>query len=221
MTDGARVEVVLFDFDHTLVNSPLDFDQMRRVICRLCESFGVYLERPEERLVLELVDEAAAQLDPVPAHRMRHMAEACLRDLERSAAEQAVAVDGVPEALERLALEGRRIGIITRNSREVVLDALKLVPLRHDLLLARDDVERVKPHPDHARAALERFGVGPEAALLCGDFEADIACAQAAGLRAVGVATGASTPIELKMAGALTVLTSAAMLPDWLARQGW
>jgi phosphoglycolate phosphatase len=216
-----RVEALLFDFDHTLVDSPIDFVAMRRAVLAVCASHGVVVPDADGKLILEIVEEAAALARDGQGPRLRGKADSCMRDEERKAARQAAVVPGVSEALHRLRAEGRRIAIITRNCREVVDTALERAPLEYDVLLARDDVTEVKPHPAHAAAALAALGVGAEAALMVGDFRADMACARAAGIVALGVATGASTAAELLAAGAAAVLPSAAEVPAWLAARGW
>ncbi|MBI5834885.1 MAG: HAD family hydrolase [Armatimonadetes bacterium] len=215
------IKAVLFDFDHTLVSTPIDFGLMRRSVVQLCGSFGVTVPEPDTKLVLEIVDEAVAQLDPVVGARLRGMADNCIREVERGAARGVLPIAGVAEALDRLRAEGRLVAIITRNCREVVLAALRRVPLAYDLLLTRDDVDKVKPDPAHALAALAALDTDRAHALLVGDFRADIACATRAGLPGLGVTTGASTAEELFEAGAVDVLTSAAGVPDWLAAREW
>jgi phosphoglycolate phosphatase len=216
-----RVEAVLYDFDHTLVESPLDFAAMRRGVLRVCDIYGVTITDPEHKLVLEIVEEGAGQLDADLASKFRGKADQCVREVERKAALHTRALPGVAESLRRLRAEGRKVAIITRNCREVVETALGSAGLEHDVLLARDDVPRVKPDPEHAAEALARLGVRPEHAVLVGDFAADITCARDAGIPAIGVTTGASSAADLRRAGALVVLDGAAQVPDWLATEGW
>lgn len=215
------IRAVLYDYDHTLVESPLDFNGMRQSVLRVCTMFGVTVEQPDGLLVLELIDAAAAQCDEAMACRLRGMAEQCVREAERVAARGTRVLDGVAASLARLRADGRAVGVITRNCREVVAPALAAHSLAHDLLLTRDDVPHVKPHPGHLLDALATLDVAPSQALLVGDFRDDMTCAKAAGLHAVGVTTGASNAEQLLAAGADTVLPSAAAVPAWLAGQGW
>lgn len=215
------VTAVLFDFDHTLVSTPIDFGLMRRSVVTLCGSFGVAVPDQDSKLVLEIVDEAVSMLDDDVGRRLRGMADNCIREVERAAARGARPIEGVAEAVDRLRSDGRRVGIITRNCREVVLTALERAPLAYDVLLTRDDVPKVKPDPAHALAALAALGSDCAHAVLVGDYRADIACAARAGLPGLGVTTGASTAEELFEAGAVDVLDSAAAVPDWLAAREW
>ena len=54
-------------------------------------------------------------------------------------------------------------------------------------IVAADDVEHGKPHPEGYLLALERLGVGPGAAIALEDTEAGISSAKAAGLRCLAI----------------------------------
>lgn len=211
------VRAVLFDFDHTLVDSPIDFALMRNGVLDLLRDAGCRLPPDaDRRLVLELVAELAGDRPALAA-----AAEAHIRRVELAAAAEARPIAGAAEALAALREQGRRIAILTRNAREVTVRVLGRMAMPHDLLLCRDDVPAVKPDPAHARAALAAFGVSPAEAVLVGDFTADIACAVAADVLPVGVLTGVRSEVELRAAGAVAVLPSVASLPAWLIERGW
>lgn len=211
------IRAVLCDFDHTLVDSPIDFALMRNGVLDLLREAGCVLPNDAgRRLVLELVDELAGDRPALAA-----AAEAHIRRVEMAAAAEARPIDGASEALAALRGQGRRIAILTRNAREVTEQVLGRIAMPHDLLLCRDDVPAVKPDPAHARAALAAFDLSPAQAALVGDFTADIACAVAAGVLPIGVLTGHRGEAELRAAGAAEVLPSVAELPAWLMERGW
>ena len=212
---------VVFDFDHTLVHSPLDFAAMRRGIYAELDAIGWPDDGRDGKLMLELVEAAVATLDEDLGGPLRERCLAGILAIELRAAAEARVIDGVVEMLARLRSEGRSPAVITRNCRAVVETVLGHWPLDCGPVLCRDDVPRVKPHPDHALAALARLAVEPHEALMVGDFTADMVCAREAGMPAVGVTTGGSTAEALREAGAVAVLGSVAELPDWLTAQGW
>lgn len=216
-----RVRGILFDFDHTLVDSPIDFAAMRAGVLTLVAEAGARVEDADGKLVLELVEEAAGGLEPAEGQRLRAAAAAHILRIEMTAAEHARAVDGVPAALRELHRQGRRIAVITRNSRGVVDAVLARIPLVFDVLLCREDVAAVKPAPEHALAALAALEVPADEAILVGDFRGDIDCALRAGILPIGVTTGKAGEGDLLAAGAAFVLPSAAALPGWLAERGW
>lgn len=216
-----RVQGVLFDFDHTLVDSPIDFAGMRRGVYDHLDTLGLAVPDRDRKLILEVLDEAVVMADGVLGDRLREAAERHILNIELTAAAQARPVPGVPEALARLRDQGRRIGIITRNCREVVDGVLRRVPLDYDVLLTRNEVARLKPEPEHAWEALEQMGVSVDQAILIGDFRGDVECALRAGILPVGVTTGSADEAALRAAGAAYVLPTAAVVPEWLAERGW
>lgn len=143
----------------------------------------------------------------VPPDRIN--VEACLK------ASNWQVVSGVrafPDALEILPLlvsHGIDIGMITNSSlpmwmRDRELDALGLLPFFGDCRLTAADAGYIKPHPAVFEAALERIHAQPGEVVFVGDNpEADVAGAQAVGMRGV-----------LRIAGRTPPLISGLIIPD-------
>lgn len=206
MNSYENIQAVVFDFDGTLAETNIDFAEMRRRIYRLIEQWGLWEEGlGEGRYVLEVIEEARARLaDETRRADFAAQAAQVLVDVEMETCAHAAPYAGVPEALERLREAGLRLGIVTRNCRACVEDLLGRHALPHDVLLTRDDVELVKPHPAHLLAALETLRVPPAQAIMVGDHRSDIECGVAAGCWAVGVhltGTTAEAFAELGAAG--------------------
>ena len=99
--------------------------------------------------------------------------------------------DDVPDVLPQLAARGLRFGIVTNAFAPMWLRDAELE--EHDLLqyfpecrFSAADVGVLKPHPEIFNAALGCLGTTPEETVFVGDNPvADIAGAQAAGMRAV------------------------------------
>lgn len=182
-------KAVIFDFDGTLAETNIDFGEMRRRIYALIQRWSLWEEdMGENRYVLEVIEAARAKLsDGMRQSAFAAEAAQVLVDVEMETCAHAAPYAGVPEALERLRREGLQLGIVTRNCRACVEHLLERYALPHDVLLTRDDVELVKPHPAHLLAALETLQVAPAQAIMVGDHRSDIECGVAAGCLAVGV----------------------------------
>jgi len=206
------------DFDGTIARSHYDFPAMRAAAISLAAEHGVGADAFAGRFTLEGIEQAAVLLGKAgPAFRAR--AHAALGDYEMQGARQAELMPEAMAALRRLAAAGLRIGVITGNCRravEVILGGR--APAWHGLF-TRDDVALPKPHAEHLQHALRALGAGPEQAIMVGDHALDIETGRRAGVRTVGVLTGAGTVESLRAAGADLVLADLAELAELLLRE--
>lgn len=148
----------LFDMDGTLTCAMHDFDQMRR-----------QLRLPAGVPILEALDAMA----PDEARQKRQ----ALDDMELKMAEDATAQPGSHALLQQLTDRGARIGIVTRNGREianVTLDACGLLGFFDaDTIISRDCAEP-KPDPAGIELALSRWSATPAQAVMVGDYRFDL-----------------------------------------------
>ena len=85
------------------------------------------------------------------------------------------------------------------------------------LVITRQDVLRMKPHPEPVLKAAKLLQVPPSACMMVGDTTADIRAAKRAGAFAVAVLSGFGVRNELEKAGADLVLPRAELLLDHLS----
>ena len=159
----------VFDMDGTLTVAVHDFAAIR-----------VALDIPAEHDILTHLaalpaDEAAAK-------------HAWLLEHERDLAVASRAATGAVELVRELAERGCRLGILTRNARElahVTLEAIGLAdcfPVEH--ILGRDEAAP-KPSPDGLVKIASAWGVAPHELVMVGDYRFDLDCGRAAGARTV------------------------------------
>lgn len=112
------------------------------------------------------------------------------------------------------------LGVLTNRARREAHHFLELSGLATYMsaVATREDLRRLKPHPDAIRQTAALLGARPERTLMVGDMPVDMKAAQRAGAQAVGVMTGFSTEEELLRAGADLVLRSVCDLPRVLPR---
>ena len=213
----ALIEAVILDVDGTVATCPYDFEGMRAVVRRLAAARGVDTTALGIRGIIEQIGAVASRL-PDGAARFREEAEAAVIEMEIESARTAELLPGAAEALSRLRRDGLAIALITRNCRaasQLVLDGFD----DYDVLLTRDDVPHLKPHPDHIHRALAAIGRRPNCAAVVGDHIFDMQAGVAAGVRlCVGVRTGSSSEADLLKAGADEVIDTLADLPEVLRR---
>lgn len=113
------------------------------------------------------------------------------RFLGQRQAEAMTLIPGV-DALLRQLKRTYRLALVTTRDREAVARFLQMNGLDglFDAVITRDDVRRLKPHPEPILLAAQRLGLAPQECLMVGDTAVDIQAGGAAGARTVGVLCG-------------------------------
>lgn len=93
-------------------------------------------------------------------------------------------ISGVREFLERLAVSGYRMAVVSSSTRPEMETVLERTRIRQffDVLVSAEDVTHTKPSPEPYRRALELLSVQPDSAVAFEDSQAGIESALAAGL---------------------------------------
>jgi 2-phosphoglycolate phosphatase len=126
----------------------------------------------------------------------------------------------VADTLRALKQAGLRLAVCSNKpityTREL-LDYLG-VAAWFDVVIGPEDVPRLKPAPDMLRAALDRLGVAPAAAVYVGDMVVDIETARAAGVTVWVVPTGSDDRSTLRAARPDHLLSAFRDIPGVLRR---
>lgn len=197
-----RPGAVVFDFDGTLAHLTIDFAAMRNEVTALVLAAGIADPSVLQLYALEMVDAARALLPEDVGRRLAERSHAAIERIELEAASRGGLLPGVEEALADLRRAGVRVGVITRNCRAAVLTVAPGLLSQADALLARDDTAAYKPDPRHVLECLAVLGRPAASAVMVGDHAMDVQTARAAGVRAVGVLTGACDERGFWAAGA-------------------
>jgi len=106
---------------------------------------------------------------------------------------------GALSLVRKLKDRGKLTGIISTKSAYRIAAALEKYSITglFDVVVGGEMVERFKPDPEGVLLALERLGVGRDAALYIGDTVTDAETARRAGVDFAGVTTGATSSSEL------------------------
>ncbi len=232
---------VIFDKDGTLIDSLKVWPEL--ITCRvnlLQEDLGfntelahiiersMGLQRGSEMIlrspiVLGTREQTAAAVSTVLFLHLKIPWDICMQkvldifnqsDDQFSLRDQAIPIEGVEEALERLTAAGLKVGVATNDNLErtkQILDYARLAPYI-SAYACRDEVQAGKPSPDLFHLALTKLALTPPESIVVGDSLLDISMGQNGGVMAtVGVLTGASARAELE-GNADVVLESAADL---------
>lgn len=180
-------EAFLFDMDGTLIRMKLDFKKMRADL---------------EDIIGNMEGSILESISKIEDKKLRKKALEYIEDQEKEAADKSEIIDGSMECLKYLKERNIKIGIITRNNREsTLLSAKKTKILDYlDVIISRDDVEKVKPDSMHVEIALEKLNSDSKKSVVVGDHYFEIEAGKKMGSLTVGLLSGSGTKETLKNA---------------------
>lgn len=159
----------VFDMDGTLTVPVHDFPAIKRA-----------LDIPQDADIL-------GHLAALPSEQSiaKH---AWLLEHERELALGSKAAEGAVELVRELAARGYRLGVLTRNARELAHITLEAIGLADCFavqdVLGRDEATP-KPHPAGLLKLASAWKVEPSQMVMVGDYRHDLDCGRAAGAKTV------------------------------------
>lgn len=169
----------IFDLDGTLTLPVHDFAAIRSALGMAETDLDIL------RFLASLPEAEAAA---------RH---ARLIEIEYELAARTAAAPGAGRLLDQLLRRGSRIGILTRNTREIALHTLGQIGLKQyftsETILGRDEAEP-KPHPEGIEKLLDAWGSAPDEAVMVGDYLFDLQVGRAAGTATIHVDSSGAFP---------------------------
>ena len=221
MLRGKPITAILFDLDGTLAETDDHIiDALARRLGSLQRFFPNGDARPYvRRWVMRMEPIAAwllARIDSVDldddAFRMAKYVRQMLGYKKTTELEIVAGAEGALRDLR----SRYRLGLVTTRDRASTLRFLA----QHNLddlfstIICRDDVRRLKPHPEPIFKAAEALEIAAEQCVMVGDTLADIRAARAANAASIGVLTGFGSKEDLDEAD--LVLDSVVDLVRWL-----
>ena len=114
--------------------------------------------------------------------------------------------------LEKLRHQGFRMAVVSNVGKRSLKAAMEKLQLSHliQVVISRDDVARIKPHPEGLLNAAKALGVKPSEVLFVGDSRNDVSASRQAGMQA-GYLHGGEDPPE-----AMALFPADIELDEWL-----
>jgi pyrophosphatase PpaX len=193
--------VWLFDFDGTLVDSE------NLILASFRHATGAVLgATPSDDVLRSGIGlTLEQQAHDLAGDRAQELFDVYVEHNRASHAELLRTFDGIPEMILRLRKRGARLGVVTAKIRPTMELGFEHVPLERswfEVLVAKEDTDRHKPHPEPLMLALELMGAAAGDAIYVGDSPFDIRAAHAAGVTAAAAAWGDIFPRDVLVAEA-------------------
>jgi predicted PurR-regulated permease PerM/phosphoglycolate phosphatase-like HAD superfamily hydrolase len=208
------IQAVFFDLDGTLIDS--DDAAIHSWAARLKPVNRLFRNRDPEPFLRHLVmngegivNGSLVLLDKVGLDRAVFAVRDAVRRIWSDRRKDFLPVEGIHPLLA--SLKGAyRLGVVTTRSRESAHAFLRQVGMEDlfEVIIAREDVRRLKPHPEPVQKAALALGLTPAQTLMVGDTSLDVRSAKKAGAQAVGVLCGLGMLEDLTEADLILATTA-------------
>ncbi|HEX6201569.1 MAG TPA: HAD-IA family hydrolase [Thermoanaerobaculia bacterium] len=212
-----RFELLVFDWDGTLMDSLGSIVACTRATLDRLELPPLPDAEIRRAIGLGLL-ETVERLAPGAGPQVVEAVKTCYRELWLSTyREHPVLFPAAPALLADLAAAGYLLAIATGKSRRGLDRDLAVTGLADRFHATRTvDEAPSKPHPGMLLDLLDELGVRPDRALMIGDSVWDLQMAAAAGVPALGVATGGYPRPQLLEHGPAGCVERLDELAEWL-----
>jgi len=188
---------ILFDLDGTLI------DSTEAILESFHNSFELHGHpHPDNETIKALIghplDVMYAELG-IEASRVWDFVDTYKEHYRKISTQKTVLLPGAAEAVEA-AKQFARLGIVTTKTGKysrVLMEHFGLME-HFEVLIGREDVDNPKPHAEPIEKALEKMQVMKERCWMIGDTRLDIASANNAGIKSIGVLSGYDNAEQLK-----------------------
>ena len=187
------LDAVIFDFDGTLADVPLDFDLMKNKIAALGECFLNERPIPNSLPALEWLEYLARQVmqrDKAEALEFLSRGRLVITATELDAAREGKLFPFTRPTLRLLGKRGVATGVISRNISPAVKTVFPDIDEYTNIFIPREDAPKVKPNPAHLHQALEAINAAPQKTLMVGDHPMDVETGKRAGTLSAAVTSG-------------------------------
>lgn len=213
---AARFELIVFDWDGTLLDSAAAIVSSIQAACRDLGLPEPSPSRARHVIGLGLGDALRHAVPALPERDYPRMVER-YRHHYLSRDHELTLFPGVFEMIESLAARGRLLAVATGKSRVGLNRALAhsgLGPFFHATRCADECFS--KPHPAMLEQLMDELGVSPERTLMVGDTTHDLQMAKNAGVAGLAVSFGAHPREALEAEQPLACLPTPQDLAAWL-----
>jgi phosphoglycolate phosphatase len=211
MEQRKPIKAIVWDLDGTLIHFKIDYIKARRTAIDILKNYGV----PKRLLtvnisILENMKSAREyfEKDGLNKERIDVIIEEVdieISKIEYEAALNATIINGIDQVLDYAKNKNLKQAIFTFNTQKNAEISLKTVNLLQyfNIILGRDNVVNLKPHPDHVIQICNQLNVNPNEILVIGDNIRDIEAAINVGAYSIAVLTNFANVKTLQKANKL------------------
>ncbi len=218
---------IIFDLDGTLVDTEIDFRQMKREMIKELEINGVKANTLTPDMTTVIIQENAERIwvelnmPETERVRLRDEMTRLMDTAEMKAINTLKVIPGASEAVKLLFNRGYRLGILTRSNHNYAIEAIKKMGVEKEFMtvLGRGDTSQPKPYAEAMIEAAKALKLEVADVVMIGDHSIDSTCAVNGGCYFIGVATGPRGLKSWEQNQPEVILESVSDLPNYLSNK--
>jgi carbamoyl-phosphate synthase large subunit len=183
-----KIKLIVFDFDGTLVDLPIDYSSLRAELRKFFQSFEITSSfRPLLQSIEQCSNNVKQNFGEEEGMKVYEMSYKILEKFELMGSEKAELLPNVKNVLEKLKNNNIKLAIFSRTGRKCILNGLNKFGLEKyfDLIVSRDDVKKVKPDTEGLKKIMAHFNLRPEEILFVGDDVLDLMAGREANVKTI------------------------------------
>jgi len=209
-----KVKAVFLDLDGVIIKSTFKVNEAKRCLVEKLEKLGLDVSTISVAdTFMDIMAKAEKQVvesKKLDLEYLKKSMSAILDKFDIQALSRSELMDGAKSVINELRRRGFKLGLITNSGRVGVKMALEKFGLSHcfDVIVTRNDVERIKPSGESVQKALSTLGYAPNEVAYVGDSWADVAAAKNAGVMAIAIVGGISPKEKILQASPDVIISS-------------
>lgn len=179
------IKAIVWDLDGTLIHFKIDYLRARKTAINILKNYGV--PKPLLTVNISILENMKSARDyfekeGLTQDKINEIIEEVdneIINIEYEAASNATMINGIDKVLEFAKNNNLKQAIFTFNTKRNAEISLKKVNLLQyfDVIVGRDNIANLKPHPDHLNYISKQLSVEPDEILVIGDNIRDIEAA--------------------------------------------
>ena len=201
----AKARGVVFDFEGTLVDfqwqlAPAVADSLAALSAAGVDTTPLGPEPGYAQLYNGTLDLLARAGDEPGSDQARRLLDEVYDRYDADALTRWGLRDGVAKVVESLAGRGLKLSLVSNVGQTALEACLAKLGLNGmiPVVISRNQVSRLKPHPGGLLAAADRMGVPPEYCVKVGDSLNDVGAARTAGMMSCYISGGENLPAQMR-----------------------
>jgi HAD superfamily hydrolase (TIGR01509 family) len=209
-----RVKAVLLDLDGVIIKSTFKADEAKKGLIKKLDELGLDISTISvDNTFMDIIGKAekqAAQDKKLDLEYLRKTMSAVLDKFDIQALSRSELIERARSVIDELRGQSLKLGLVTNSGRAGVKMILEKFGLNgfFDVVVTRNDVERIKPSGESVQKAVSTLGFAPNEVAYVGDSWADIAAARDAGVLAIGIVGGISSKEKILQASPDVIISS-------------